>query len=479
MDMLQIKNGVIADAQGKAVQLRGTCVGGWMNTENFINGYPGSESVVRKALADELGAAKAEYFWNRMLDKFLAEDDIRFLKECGCTVIRLPLNYRHFEDDAKPFTYLEAGFKRLDGMVDLCEKYGVYVILDLHSVQGWQNSDWHCDNGSRYSLFWDTPHYQDRYVALWEEMARRYAGRGAVAGYDVMNEPLCNAATGRYFPADRYARDWDKINGVFRRVVGAIRKVDPGHILFLEGDYFASLFEGFDPPYDANLAYSSHNYNRAGFGPGAYPGVCKGEYWDRETERGVFLAHEGTAFTQKHHVPLWVGEFGSVFNGPAEEAADRVRALDDQIGVFEEYGAHWTTWTYKDVGVMGWVTLDPASEYMQLVKHELEAKRLLDTDQWMGWLPETPAKKAIRELGELVRTTIGDDEIDPEANYEFLKQAAFCCYVGNLMQFSYAKLFRGMSEDALDRVTDSFAFKNCRVNRGIVGVAQKHMKPQK
>lgn len=27
--------------------------------------------------------------------------------------------------------------------------------------------------------------------------------------------------------------------------------------------------------------------------------------------------------------------------------------MDDQISMFEEFGAHWTTWTYKDVGVMG------------------------------------------------------------------------------------------------------------------------------
>ena len=55
MDMLQIRNGKIVDNAGKPVQLRETCVGGWMNMENFINGYPGSESGLRAALAGELG----------------------------------------------------------------------------------------------------------------------------------------------------------------------------------------------------------------------------------------------------------------------------------------------------------------------------------------------------------------------------------------------------------------------------------------
>ncbi|HEX2945948.1 MAG TPA: glycoside hydrolase family 5 protein [Clostridia bacterium] len=475
MDMLQIRNGRISDAGGKPVQLRGTCVGGWMNMENFINGYPGSEVGVRAAVAEILGSGKAEFFFDRMLDNMLGEEDIRFLKECGSTVVRLPLNYRHFEDDKKPFAYKESGFQRLNKVLGWCEKYGLYAILDLHAVQGWQNTDWHCDNDSAHTLFWEHPHFIDRFVALWEEFARRYKDNRAVAGYDVMNEPLCNAPRGRFTDVDRYGRNWDRINTVFHSVVDAIRRIDPQHIIFLEGDYFASLFDGFEAPFTDNLAYSSHNYTASGFGPGAYPGVIGGTMWDRDKQLNVFLSHEGTKFTQKYNVPLWVGEFGSVYNGAASEKEDRLSALDEQIGIFETYGAHWTTWTYKDVGVMGWTMLDPESDYMQLVKHELEAKRLLDTDQWMGWLPETPAKDMIRSLADYARKTIGDTEIEPGPAYDYLKQRALSGFVGSLMQPAYAKLFKGMSEERLDRVMDSFALKNCIKNNGLLDVVKKYM----
>jgi aryl-phospho-beta-D-glucosidase BglC (GH1 family) len=474
MERLEIKSGKIVGQSGKGLMLRGSCVGGWMNMENFINGYPGSESTLRAVLAEALGAPKAEFFLDRMLDYALGEDDIRFMKACGATVVRLPLNYRHFEDDAKPFAYKESGFKRLDAMLGLCERYGLYAILDLHSVQGCQNSDWHCDNDSRHALLWVHSHFQDRYIALWEEFARRYAGRIVIAGYDVMNEPLCNASSGR-FPF-KYTRNWERINGLFRRVVESIRKIDRDHIIFLEGDYFASFFEGFEPPFAENLAYSSHNYTEAGFGPGAYPGIIKGAKWDSEKQREVFENHEGTRFARKHNAPLWVGEFGSVYNGPESEKKDRLRAMDDQLKVLNEGGAHWTTWTYKDVGVMGWVTLDPKSDYMQLVGKSLEAKRLLDTDQWMGWLPDTPAKAKVRELEAIVRETIGDNEIDQSADYAFLKQATLSGYVGSLMQPSYAKLFKGMSETRLDELASSFAFKNCVVNEEYVELLKKRMK---
>jgi endoglucanase len=360
-------------------------------------------------------------------------------------------------------------------MLKWCEQYGLYAILDLHSVQGWQNTDWHCDNDSSHAYFWEHPNFISRYITLWEEFARRYKDYSVIAGYDIMNEPLCNAWRGRYTSVERYKRNWYKINDVFRRVVKAIREIDSQHIIFLEGDYFATLFEGFEEPFSDNLAYSSHNYNQAGFGPGPYPGIINGTMWNSEKQLSVFLSHEGTRFTQKHQVPLWIGEFGSVYNGPVEEINDRLRALDDQLSVFEQYGAHWTTWTYKDVGVMGWMMLDPESDYMQIVKHELEAKRLLDTDQWMGWLPNTSAKDMVRNLANYSAQTIGDEELESDAVYNYLKQAAMCGYVGTLMQHSYAKLFKGMTEERLDKVMDSFSFKNCRKNSGLIEVVKKHM----
>ena len=41
--------------------------------------------------------AKATFFFERLLDHFFTEDDVAFMKACGATVVRLPLNYRHFE----------------------------------------------------------------------------------------------------------------------------------------------------------------------------------------------------------------------------------------------------------------------------------------------------------------------------------------------------------------------------------------------
>ena len=155
MEFLRVSGRHIVNAKGKQVRLRGTCPGGWMNMEDFINGHPGAEHTLRAQMAEVLGPARAQFFFERMLDYFFNEDDVIFLRKAGASVVRIPLNYRHFEDDAAPFKYKEAGFARLDKVLSHCEKHGLYVILDLHSAQGWQNVHWHSDNASRISLFWD------------------------------------------------------------------------------------------------------------------------------------------------------------------------------------------------------------------------------------------------------------------------------------------------------------------------------------
>ena len=472
MQMLSVRKNQIVNPLGQPVHLKGTCVGGWMNMEEFINGHPGSEHGLRAMMAQTISPAKSQFFFDRWLDYFFAEEDVAYLKSLGNTVVRLPLNYRHFERDDQPFKYLEAGFQRLEQAAKWCEKNSLYVILDLHSVQGWQNTDWHCDNSSRHVYFWQHPQFQDRFIALWEEFARRFKGNATIAGYNVMNEPVTNAPYGRF--TDQYSPDWNIINNVYKRVVKAIRAIDPDHIIFLEGDYFSSRFEGLESPFVENLVYSSHNYNSGGFGTGPYPGLIGGEQWDLEKQHQVFLSHEGTQYSQKHEIPLWVGEFGSAYNGPTSEIPDRLRSMNDQINVFEEYRIHWTSWTYKDLYVMGWVQVDPESEYMGLIKPIIDAKMALATDFWMRWAPETETKVEINKLARKVETTIQDPWIDPAANQWYFAQHALSGYVAGLMQHKYASLFQGMDETQIDQILASFALRNCRPHQALVDIIKKH-----
>ena len=74
---------------GAPILLRGVCLGGWLNMENFITGYPATESQHRKALARALGEEGYRRFFDRFLSAFFDEDDAAFghggdLARVGC-----------------------------------------------------------------------------------------------------------------------------------------------------------------------------------------------------------------------------------------------------------------------------------------------------------------------------------------------------------------------------------------------------------
>lgn len=148
----------------------------------------------------------------------LSVKDIKKIADTGANSIRLVLNYRHFE--SAPFKYNPDNFSLLDSILDWCEKYDVYVILDMHLAPGIQNPhDFVVHRGKSYE-FWNKREYQERFYALWAEIAKRYADRRIIAGYDLLNEGV---------PPDP-----DSYIEVINKVAGVIRKYDRNHILIVE-----------------------------------------------------------------------------------------------------------------------------------------------------------------------------------------------------------------------------------------------------
>ncbi len=481
MDLLQIENGKIVNSAGKTVNLRGTCVGGYLNLEDFINAYPGTESALRKHIENTLGKVKGKMFFDRMADNFFSEDDIAFIAASGANCIRIPLNYRNFEADENPFVYLEDGFRRLEDILKLCEKYSVYVILDMHAAQGWQNCHWHSDNERGASLLWTHKAFQDRFVALWEEFARRCEGKNVVAGYNLMNEPSTGNPNGEHVFDfyENFKSDWAAMNNLYRRTVKAIRDIDPGHIIFLEGDNYSRHFDGLEEPFAPNLVYGSHNYTPPGFGPGVYPGYYPSEagpiYWDKNRQRRDLLNCQGSIFSEKHNVPLWVGEFGAQYHGKKEDLQYRLLAMDDQLAVYNECNVHWTTWTYKDAGIMGWVTLNPESDYLKIVDPVQHMKRTLGAENFVAQYQECPGRAKSRELADLILAESGNYDCQNAANSYTFNYAALTGYAAAMLQPAYARRFANMTETEIDNVMQAFHFKNCIVNKDYLEVLKRRL----
>src|SRR5262249_52482993 len=210
---LRVQQGQIHSPDGQAITLRGVGLGGWMNMENFITGFPANEEAFRQVVARALGPEKAAFLFERYLEYFFTEADAKYIPSFGLNLGRLWFNYRHFEDDMNPMVVREAGLAALDRVVALCAENELYTILDLHAAAGYQNQDWHSDNPTQQALFWQHKHFQDRAVWLWEVLAERYRDNPWVAGYDPLNEP-----------ADPGGQ---RLDGFYRRGARAVRPIDP------------------------------------------------------------------------------------------------------------------------------------------------------------------------------------------------------------------------------------------------------------
>ncbi|KAH8593436.1 putative glucanase [Bisporella sp. PMI_857] len=460
--ILRIKDDRVVDGNGETIILRGAGLGGWMNMENFITGYPGHERQHREAMLQVLGKEKQEFFFDKFLEYFFTEADAKFFASQGLNCIRLPFNYRHFEDDMNPRVLKESGFKHLDRVVELCAKEKIYTILDMHTVPGGQNPDWHSDNVSNYAAFWDFKDHQDRTIWLWEQIAGRYKDNPWVAGYNPINEP-CDS--------EHY-----RLPAFYSRFEAAIRKVDPHHIHWLDGNTFAMEWREFDKVLP-NTVYALHDYTTMGF--------PTGERFKGTQEQKVRLERQFLRKAQFQHtnkIPAWNGEFGPVYADPRMDAnaeeinQERYNLLGAQLDIYDKYQIPWTIWLYKDIGVQGMVYTDPDSLWNKTIQPFLEKKRKLQLDAWGKY----PSKEVEDVINPLVRWI---DSVCPQAKETYptpwaterhIVRATLQTFLSQAFSLEFANLFKDFTFEQLDEAAKSFRFDKCLQRKGLNKIMSEH-----
>lgn len=450
----------IVNADGQAVQLRGFGLGGWMNMENFITGFPANEEAQRQELRAVLGKENYEFFFECFLEVFFTEDDARFIASLGLNLLRIPIHYRHFESDMQPFVIKQDGFRHLDRVIDLCAKHHIYTIIDLHSLPGYQNQAWHCDNPTHVALFWQHRHFQDRVVHLWEVLAEHYKGHSWVAGYNVMNEP--GDVGGQC------------LMPFYRRLYKAIRAIDPDHLLFLEGNRYSQDFHMFEEPWPG-VVYSAHDYANPGLITGGpYPGITAGKHYDKQILEETFLSR--TAYIREHGVACWIGEFGPVYTGDAASDAMRYRVLRDQLEIYQRYQAHWAIWTYKDLGLQGVVYAGADSPWQQHLRAFLDKKARLGIDSWGS--TGSQIRHILQPLEETFAQEFPDYHPFPFGPRWMIERVIRAILLAEPLLPEFAGYFKGLSQQDIETLLSSFQFQNCTQHRELISIlAEQGTKP--
>jgi len=283
-----------------------------------------------------------------MIGPHIDEDGLRTLgRDWNANLIRWQL-IRHGRPGqpsslADYDAWLEGELKRLDAALPLCQRYGVYVVVDLHSPPGGKSTV-SGYVGSDDRLFADRA-VQDKFVDVWRGIARRYKDAQPIWGFDLANEPVEEFV-------EEGCDDW---HALAERTARAIREIDPQRTIIVEAPPWGGpdSLADFTPIAAPNIVYSAHMYVPGQFThqgvhqrnqpPVNYPGDVGGKHWDKAALQAAL--QPVIDFQKNYNVHIYIGEFSAIRWAPGDSAC---RYLRDVSEIFEEHGWDWSYHAFRE-----------------------------------------------------------------------------------------------------------------------------------
>ena len=168
-------------------KLKGANLGNWLVLEKWMEpdlfedtGTEDETWLVRKmdpgALAERM---------KKHRDTYVTEEDFAALSAHGVNLARIPVPYFIF-GDRPPFIGCA---EYLDKAFDWAGKYGIQIMIDLHTCPGSQNG---YDNGGLTGVckWCKDPDEVEFELTVLERLAERYGSHPALYGIEVLNEPI-------------------------------------------------------------------------------------------------------------------------------------------------------------------------------------------------------------------------------------------------------------------------------------------------
>lgn len=272
------------------------------------------------------------------------EPDLRELDlvaEMGLDFVRVPTDYRFWTKD---FDYRhpdEAVLKLVDRYLEACRARRLHMCLNIHRAPGY------CINKAEIEKhnLWTDAEAQDAFVFEWETFAKRYKGVSNDAlSFDLLNEPPSEGQSG--FTRAIHEK-------VMRRTAAAIRAVDPGREIVLDGVGGGNM--AIPELADLGVIHSGRGYQpfqlthyRAPWSTGtmdlpvpAWPCPRRGKLFGPAELRAFY---EPWREVERKGVRVHIGEFGCFDKTPNDVA---LAWFADLLGLFKEFGWGYSLWNFK------------------------------------------------------------------------------------------------------------------------------------
>lgn len=343
-----------------------------------------------------------------LLEKFIAsnsndpfrESDFALMAELGFDFVRLPMSYRCWADPSDWKKLDEKTLKEIDQAVEFGKQYGVHTNISFHRAPGFS-----VDRSLKEPFnLWLDEEAQQAFDYHWSHFAQRYKGiPNKNVSFNLVNEPGS-------LDFERTKPLTPELHGkVMRRVVKAIRDIDPNRLIFADGmwwgrdpmpdladlgivqstrgyepsqitHYLAGWVDGADkwpvptwplkPELSTELRYLSEEMNQTYKNKLDRWGVPIDMEWGRERIRLQMI--EPWKKVQAMGVGVHVGEFGAFSKTPHDVVLSWMREL---MGQWKEAGWGWAMWNFR--GGFGILDSERADvQYEDFKGHKLDRKML-------------------------------------------------------------------------------------------------------
>ena len=187
------------------MNIKGVNLGNWLVLEKWMSPalFEGTTAEDEYYLPTQLSSEVYEARIKIHRSEYITERDFVTIKRMGMESVRIPVPYFIF-GDRKPFI---GCIEELDKAFNWAEKYGLTILIDLHSVPLSQNG---FDNGgiSGVCKWAQEPEEIEFALSVLERLAKRYGNRKGLFGIQPLNEPVTENmwetmdVQNRYAPVD-------------------------------------------------------------------------------------------------------------------------------------------------------------------------------------------------------------------------------------------------------------------------------------
>lgn len=251
------------------------------------------------------------------------------IAELGFQHVRLPIQWQTPDRSmaTAPYTIEPTFLERIQEVVDAALANDLHIIINMH----------HYD-----ALFDDPAGQKERFLSQWSQIAEYFKDYPDMLLFEVLNEPHGNLTPTLW-------------NEYFADALAEIRKSNPDRVVLMDVAEYGGLgaISQLQLPDDDYIILSPHYYNPFNFthqgaewvGPEA--DAWLGTQWnDTEADRETVVSEFSYAleFSETHHIPIHVGEFGAYSKADMDS---RARWTTFLARWFEQQGLSWAYWEFS------------------------------------------------------------------------------------------------------------------------------------